>query len=620
MDLTTGITTSEPLLVAVKDKSPADNTHRVSSAFKNQNCVPRHKLPRKRLNNVMFRILFFVVALVIFLSIPLSAQTGSISLEQVNGLVSPDTISSDRLITFIVRFTNNSGKNLGGYTNGFRIYSPTGATWNATSGASTGAILADMINNQYINAFSVDGLGADTIGFGGFQVLRTGIPNGFSAPCWYINIGPIPFPGDSQTICIDSSFYRPAGLWKWSVIPSADFFPDWDGPHCFTIMDCSTADDGDTDGINDPCDNCPDDQNAGQEDTDSDGFGDLCDNCPDTSNVMQADSDSDLVGDVCDNCPDISNFDQFDTDSDGIGDACDNCPLVFNPDQLDSDSNGEGDACADDQDGDGIVNAIDNCPTRFNPIQEDSDADLVGDSCDVCAGHDDLADADGDTVPDSCDICPGHDDLSDFDFDGFPDSCDNCPQFNNSTQADSDNDTRGDACDKCPGFDDLQDGDADGRPDSCDICQGFDDFADFDNDSYPDSCDNCPTEANPTQTDSNHNGIGDACESVSVPGDYVENPSGLPRNFGLAQNYPNPFNSTTILKYAVSISSPVKLSIYNLLGQRVIDLVDDYRLVGYYEIHWNGQDRTGSEVPTGVYLYRLETVQGAFAKKMIYLK
>lgn len=169
-----------------------------------------------------------------------------------------------------------------------------------------------------------------------------------------------------------------------------------------------------------------------------------------------------------------------------------------------------------DTDKDGIPDSLDNCPLAYNPPQLDSDGDGVGDLCDICPGFNDLVDSDLDGVPDGCDICPGFNDLVDSDLDGVPDGCDICPGFNDL--ADADLDGVPDGCDICPGFNDLLDADSDGVPDGCDICPGFNDLADFDIDGFPDSCDNCPSVFNPSQADSNSNGIGDACESTCCVG------------------------------------------------------------------------------------------------------
>jgi hypothetical protein len=166
-----------------------------------------------------------------------------------------------------------------------------------------------------------------------------------------------------------------------------------------------------------------------------------------------------------------------------------------------------------DVDVDGIPDSLDNCPLTWNPAQLDSDGDGAGDPCDICPGFNDFADADFDGVPDGCDICPGFNDLADADLDGVPDGCDICPGGNDNV--DSDFDGVPDFCDICPGFNDFADADLDGVPDGCDICPGFNDLADFDTDGVPDSCDNCPITFNPSQADSNSNGIGDACDSGS---------------------------------------------------------------------------------------------------------
>ena len=105
-----------------------------------------------------------------------------------------------------------------------------------------------------------------------------------------------------------------------------------------------TADD-DQDGIKNLLDNCPRNDNPGQEDFDDDGVGDLCDNCPELLNVDQVDADGDSHGDLCDICVDLADPNQVDADQDGVGDGCDNCPNQVNTDQADKDGNGVGDAC-----------------------------------------------------------------------------------------------------------------------------------------------------------------------------------------------------------------------------------------------------------------------------------
>jgi photosystem II stability/assembly factor-like uncharacterized protein len=89
----------------------------------------------------------------------------------------------------------------------------------------------------------------------------------------------------------------------------------------------------------------------------------------------------------------------------------------------------------------------------------------------------------------------------------------------------------------------------------------------------------------------------------------------LPPVFELFQNYPNPFNTRTAISYQLSTVSQVELSIYNLLGQKVVTLVSEKQPAGNYRVEWDA-----SEFATGVYLYRLEA--GAFSKtrKLILIK
>lgn len=96
----------------------------------------------------------------------------------------------------------------------------------------------------------------------------------------------------------------------------------------------------DGDGIPFPPDNCPSDNNPGQEDSDYDGRGDACDNCPLDYNVNQANADGDALGNVCDATPGTN-----DRDDDGVIDTEDNCPLLTNEDQSDVDSDSIGDVC-----------------------------------------------------------------------------------------------------------------------------------------------------------------------------------------------------------------------------------------------------------------------------------
>jgi hypothetical protein len=95
----------------------------------------------------------------------------------------------------------------------------------------------------------------------------------------------------------------------------------------------------------------------------------------------------------------------------------------------------------------------------------------------------------------------------------------------------------------------------------------------------------------------------------------------LPKEFSLGQNYPNPFNPTTSINYSLANVTDVKITIYNVMGQKVITLLDENQVAGRYSIQWNGQDRFGQHVSSGVYLYRIEAGDKFIkTKKMMFLK
>lgn len=93
-----------------------------------------------------------------------------------------------------------------------------------------------------------------------------------------------------------------------------------------------------------------------------------------------------------------------------------------------------------------------------------------------------------------------------------------------------------------------------------------------------------------------------------------------PSEFSLFQNYPNPFNPTTEISYSLPEACQVKLSIYNLLGQKVRVLADEYQSAGSKSVEWNGKDDRGIEVAAGIYFYRIEAGNFSQTKKMLLVK
>jgi len=90
---------------------------------------------------------------------------------------------------------------------------------------------------------------------------------------------------------------------------------------------------------------------------------------------------------------------------------------------------------------------------------------------------------------------------------------------------------------------------------------------------------------------------------------------GLPQEFTLFQNHPNPFNPNTVISYSLPSDSKVKLIVYNTLGQKVKILENEFKNAGNYSVTFNA-----SELPSGIYFYKLETGQFSQIKKMILIK
>jgi hypothetical protein len=104
---------------------------------------------------------------------------------------------------------------------------------------------------------------------------------------------------------------------------------------------------------------------------------------------------------------------------------------------------------------------------------------------------------------------------------------------------------------------------------------------------------------------------------MAVPPLGVEDQEGskLPRSFALRGCYPNPFNASTTIGYDLPRASQVTLEIYNLVGQKVATLVNDYQQAGYKTVNWNA-----AEVTTGIYYYKLTAGEFVSVRKLTILK
>lgn len=94
----------------------------------------------------------------------------------------------------------------------------------------------------------------------------------------------------------------------------------------------------------------------------------------------------------------------------------------------------------------------------------------------------------------------------------------------------------------------------------------------------------------------------------------------IPESYELVQNFPNPFNPTTTIRYGISRSVNVKLTIYDISGSKIITLVDKQQLAGWYNLQWNSVNGKGQSVSSGIYLMRLEAGDFVDTKKVILMK
>lgn len=94
----------------------------------------------------------------------------------------------------------------------------------------------------------------------------------------------------------------------------------------------------------------------------------------------------------------------------------------------------------------------------------------------------------------------------------------------------------------------------------------------------------------------------------------------VPREFALYQNVPNPFNATTRIDFSVPDAGDVTLMVYNVLGQRVATVIDDYLEPGLHHVVWDARDDRGRELASGVYFYRIATLENQASRKMVLLK
>jgi hypothetical protein len=116
------------------------------------------------------------------------------------------------------------------------------------------------------------------------------------------------------------------------------------------------------------------------------------------------------------------------------------------------------------------------------------------------------------------------------------------------------------------------------------------------------------------------NGSGEIVVGGDVTGFNLSKVPEIPLTYSISQNYPNPFNPLTSISYEIPKESFVTISVYNLLGQKVADLVSEMHPAGYHNVMWNSMDMSGKPVSSGMYIYTIQASDFRAVKKMVLMK
>ena len=109
-------------------------------------------------------------------------------------------------------------------------------------------------------------------------------------------------------------------------------------------------------------------------------------------------------------------------------------------------------------------------------------------------------------------------------------------------------------------------------------------------------------------------GLGTVPTTVGEAGQMV------PSEPGLSQNRPNPFNGATVIPYDLRADGPVRVAIHDLLGRHVKTLVNGSAAAGSYTATWDGTEDSGLATASGIYFSRLESGDGIFSRKLLFIK
>ena len=93
-----------------------------------------------------------------------------------------------------------------------------------------------------------------------------------------------------------------------------------------------------------------------------------------------------------------------------------------------------------------------------------------------------------------------------------------------------------------------------------------------------------------------------------------------PNEYSLLQNYPNPFNPVTNIGFSIVEPGNISLKVYDISGREVSELINGFYTPGNYNVTWNAMDSYGSQLSSGIYIYKLNTENGILSKRMVLMR
>lgn len=106
----------------------------------------------------------------------------------------------------------------------------------------------------------------------------------------------------------------------------------------------------------------------------------------------------------------------------------------------------------------------------------------------------------------------------------------------------------------------------------------------------------------------------------SIEDELTTSDTNMSQKVEIGQNYPNPFNSETMIEYNTLETTDIVIKIFDLLGREIVTLVDENKMPGSYTVRWNGKDKDGRDLASGVYYYQAVAGEQKQIRKMTMIR